>query len=195
MDRRAHLPRWVPQRPIWNRDAKWLRTSVTKCCGNRPGGASNHHRQVTAQWKLSLYVIAPPFASGIRMPQRLDWRQGGRRARLRDRLDALRPSPYRASPRPAAPRFRSRRPHRRVLGASSDADLRRPPDRLRGGPNAQSGARRDAAGSALRSPDNESARREHGEPAVEPPVNWLASLVPRIADCHATPSRRTLDPA
>lgn len=77
MDRRAHLPRWVPQRPIWNRDAKWLRTSVAKCCGNRPGGASNHHRQVTAQWKLGLYVIAPPFASGIRMPQRLDWRQGG----------------------------------------------------------------------------------------------------------------------
>src|SRR5215211_5338765 len=56
------------------------------------------------------------------------------------------PPPRRAPPRPHAPRLRPRRPDRRVLGEPQDARLRRAADRLRGGPDAPGGARRDAAG-------------------------------------------------
>ena len=59
MARRAHLPRWVPDRPTSKRDPNWLRTDATRASGNWPGRASSHRPRVTAQWKLGLYVIAP----------------------------------------------------------------------------------------------------------------------------------------
>ena len=54
-------------------------------------------------------------------------------------------SPRRAAPRPDAPRLRTRRPDRRVLGATRRAVSSPSSDRLRGGPDASGGARRDTA--------------------------------------------------
>src|SRR6185503_79056 len=145
MDRRAHVPRGVPRRPIRNRDAKWLRTSVTKCCGNRPGGSSNHHRQVTAQWKLGLHVIAPTlrFRNQDAATPRLEAR--GTEARLRDRLDALSPAPTELLHVLLLPDFDRGDRIGEFWGHPATRTFAEPPDRLRGGPNAQSGARRDAA--------------------------------------------------
>jgi len=52
----------------------------------------------------------------------------------------------RAPARPPPPRLRPRRPDRRVLELPTSPHLRRAFDRLRGGPDAGRGARRDVAG-------------------------------------------------
>jgi hypothetical protein len=64
---------------------------------------------------------------------------------LRERLDARPRSPSRTDPRLDAAGLRPGRRDRHLLRSPGDSDLRRGADRLRGGPDAESGARRDVA--------------------------------------------------
>jgi hypothetical protein len=135
-----------------------------------------YYRHALNDWTIvetdeaKLVVKGPDSTSGLEIDARTGvWVMGGRVeleirssiARKTTRAPGLllaslhapgRPragSPPRAAPRPHAPRLRACRPDWRILGLPREPCLRRTLDRLRGGSDAASGARRDAAGGGL----------------------------------------------